>query len=109
MDTFQITDSLRLEKHRQGAMVHYTSAQGEETDVFCVGLNGRSLQACRKALTRGVASWETNDGSLRVVKREGEVTLAFKLQGPPYGSRELVLKGAELSKFQEAVAQLAAG
>jgi hypothetical protein len=35
--------------------------------------------------------------------------LAFKMQGAPYESRDVKLEGAELAKFEEAVAQLAAG
>jgi hypothetical protein len=89
--------------------VNYFASEGEEADVFHVGLNHRSLKAFQKALTRGTASWETNDGSLRVVKREGEATLVFKMQGPPFESREVVLKGAELSRLEVAIAQLAVG
>jgi len=109
MDSFDITPGLTLEKHLLGAMVNYIAFSGQGGDAFHVGLSVKSLKACLKALTRHTASWECSDGSLRVAKREGEVTLVFKMQGPSHESWDVVLKGGEVAKFEEAVAQLAAG
>jgi hypothetical protein len=109
MDTFTVTAGLTLDKHPRGAVVNYFAQSGDEADGFHVGLNRRSLEARQKTLSRNTASWETNDGSLRVIKREGQVTLVFKMQGPPHESSEVVLEGADLTKFEEAVAQLAPG
>jgi hypothetical protein len=77
MPAIEIADGLTLEQHPQGAIVNYFTSLNQETDVFRVGLSSKSLQACHKALTRNVASWETGDGSLRVLKRDAEIVLLF--------------------------------
>jgi hypothetical protein len=109
MDSFQIADGLVIEKDPRGAMVTYITSTAGEADVFHVGLSYKSLRACQKSLSRQTSSWETTDGSFRVIKADGKVTLVFWLQGPPHGTKELQLTTEEISRFDEAVATLAAG
>src|SRR4051794_25205499 len=102
MQAITIAERLWLEPTMLGATLNY--ADGKSGWHFRVGLAFRSLGECDQVIKGGPGAWVLKDKSL-IVESNGEITLTF-CPGSVM-EQQLILTGAELQTFKNAIHFLA--
>ena len=77
-------------------------------EIFNVSLFFSSIESMLESLKQG-ESWESGDRGLAVSGKGAEITLTFKMQGPPFGDVDVVLNKNDSRRFLEAMAEIAEG
>jgi len=93
----------------QGIIINCLAASDTGVmDVFNVSMFFSSVKSMLENLERG-ESWESGDQGLTVSGKVAEITLTFKMQGPPFGQVDVVLNENDSRRFLEAMAEIAEG
>ena len=77
-------------------------------DVFNVFLFFSSVRTILESLKQG-RPWESSDGGLAVSGDSAEITLTFRMQGPPFGQVDVVLDEDDSKRFMDEMSEIAEG
>jgi hypothetical protein len=75
-------------------------------EIFNVSLFFSSVEFMLESLGRG-EPWESADPGLVVSGNSEEITLTFRMQGPPFGQVDVVLNEEDSKKFMDEMSKIA--
>ncbi|HQH73522.1 MAG TPA: hypothetical protein PK360_15720 [bacterium] len=107
MKTYIISENMKFVSNPLGGILQYTCLSTDHTaDFFNVNMSFQSINSCHKSLCKKTITWSMSDGSLLITGDSQNVTLSFRMAGPPFETRELILEGEEIDNFKNALISL---
>lgn len=93
----------------QGIIINcFAGSDAGVLEIFNVTLFPSSVKSMLEDLKQGKA-WEAGDRGLAVSAELAEITLTFRMQGPPFGEVDVVLGKEDARRFLEAMSEVAEG